>query len=107
MKTTYTVFHPNGTVGHGDIDWPEAPDYALMHPVIERIVGKPMEHVTVLYKDARADMFVNENGHAKGLERNERATAIYRAASVRRGMKSEELPFIVGVAVVFDRVVWR
>jgi hypothetical protein len=66
------------------------------------------EHVSVLFEGKPADMFVDENGHAKNLPRNEAATAIYRAYSLRQHPNTdpESLPFIAGTAVLFDAPVW-
>ena len=56
----------------------------------------------------RADMFVDELGHQKQLMRNGAATVIYRRNAMLRPQVSdaESLSFIVGPAVLFNRVVW-
>ena len=55
-----------------------------------------------------AAMFVDEDGHAKGLPRNEAATAIYRASWMARNPRDdpESLPWIAGDAAIFGRRVW-
>lgn len=84
------------------------------------------EHVAVLYKGERRDMFVGETSSINGRHiRNVRATAIYRANAIeqyRRGnsfdlpkaaerlqaLDPERFPAISGPAVLFpDVIVWR
>jgi hypothetical protein len=112
MKTNYAIFRPgHASAEWHEIDWPEDPGYdrikALISPLLD---GAPLEHVTVLYEDRRADMFVDEKGHVKAepLQRNDRATEIYRANWLKHHPKDdpETLPWIAGVAVLFDRIVW-
>jgi hypothetical protein len=66
------------------------------------------EHVSVLFKGAPADMFVDETGVLKGLPRNEAATAIYRANWLKQHPEQdpEALPHIAGTAVVTGRRIW-
>ena len=71
----------------------------------------PLEHVTVLHDGKRADMFVDEMGHVRmdgPKPRNDVATGLYRAnwMAQHRGQDPEDLPFIAGNAVLFDRIVW-
>jgi hypothetical protein len=57
------------------------------------------------------DMFVDEIGHVRDggpKPRNDAATAIYRANWLRaEGGDPETLPWIAGIAIVFDRRIWR
>lgn len=71
--------------------------------------GGDLEHVSVLFGGRRADMFVDDRGIEKDLPRNEAATAIYRANWLSRhpGADPESIPAIYGLAVLFDRIVWR
>jgi len=82
---------------------------------VEAITGDPMEHVNVFAdfeggRDFRyLDMFVNEMGHIEGMQRNERATAIYRNnVMVHEAVAppAETLPWIAGPAVLFSKRVW-
>jgi hypothetical protein len=121
MNTSFTVYHPDGSVSAGDVDWPEDPTYDQIRALVEPIVGGPLEHVRVLNpKSVEADricegdyldMFVDEIGHVAALgpkPRNDAATAIYRANWLRaEGGDPEDLPWIAGTAIVFDRRVWR
>ncbi len=112
MNTTYRVLRADGSETISEIDWPADPGYHRIKDLIEPLLdGAYLEHVTVLHNGQRADMFVDELGHRKAppLPRNEAATAIYRAATLRRAPKThpESLPCIVGTAILFDRVVWN
>ncbi len=123
MTTTYTVYRTDGTVERGEVVWPLTPSLAQIKSLVEPIVGGPMEHVRVL--DPRSveadqitradylDMFVDElgryihDGHF-GKPRNHAATAIYRANWLRaEGGHPEDLHWIAGDAIVFDRQIWR
>ncbi len=87
----------------GDVPWP------ALRALIERALdGAALEHVTVLWQDRRADMFVDEIGVLKDLPYNEEATAIYRANWLAQhpATEPEALPFIAGPAVLFDDIVW-
>lgn len=89
-------------------------DYAALKPrIVHLLDGGTPEHVAVLWrnpatnKDQRADMFVNEDGHALELPINQLATNIYWASAVARGLTPHpSWAVIVGPAVVFDRPVW-
>jgi hypothetical protein len=110
MHTTFTILHGDGSIQRGEIDWPESPTLDQIRTAVEPIVGEPMEHVRVLDPkcDEYRDMFVNENGHLVARRpRNEAATAIYRHNWLQhRGGDPESLMWIVGNAIVFDRIVW-
>lgn len=107
--TNFTIYHPDGTTQTGDIDWPECPTLDQIRRLVEPIVGEPMEHVRVLDPkcDEYRDMFVDENGHSRRRPRNEDATAIYRHNSLQHeGGDPEDLAWIAGTAIMFDRIVW-
>jgi hypothetical protein len=121
MNTTYTVYHTDSSVSAGSIDWPENPTVDQIKALVEPIVGGPLEHVRVLapamaqavmvsHADYR-DMFVDELGHVRAggpKPRNDAATAIYRANWLRaKGGDPEDVPWIAGTAIVFDRQIWR
>ncbi len=113
MKTTMTFFPvtENGVVLRKWVDLPTEPTYAELKLLIEPLLGGDgvwMEHVAVRVGDAQSDMFVDDNGVWKELPRNDAATDIYRAATLARhpDMDPENLDFIVGPAVLFDRPVW-
>lgn len=116
MKTTYHVYRPGVAEPETfDVDWPDDPGYDKLKALIEPLLGERenLEHVTVLHNDARADMFVSDEGKMAQtwrdpLPRNDAATAIYRRNWMTQhpGGDPEKLPMIVGVAVLFDRIVW-
>lgn len=118
----YTIYRPDGTEERGEVEWPESPGLKLIHHLIDPIVGGDAEHVLVLDPAKvgqyevdpvadRRDLFVDEAGHMREppSPRNENATAIYRANWLRGhpGTDPETLPFIAGVAVLFDQIVWQ
>jgi hypothetical protein len=92
--------------------------YRALKDVIEPITGAPMEHVRV-FGDFNGganyrylDMFVNELGHLSEppLPRNEAATLIYRRNVLYHEpgkYDPEELPWIAGPAVLFEKIVWN
>jgi hypothetical protein len=111
MQTTeYTIIRANGDEEVRSAELPEVPDYFQVKAVVQPLIGEhnDFEHVAVLHDAKAADMFVDENGHMKGLPRNERATAIYRHNWLKQhpGTNPETLPWIVGTAVLFSRRVW-
>jgi hypothetical protein len=122
MITGYTIYRPDGSEEHREVDWPRNPGYELIRNLVEPIVEGPMEHVAVLDPAKvrrrrvdpaldRRDMFVDEIGHVRKdpRPRNEAATRIYRANWLRAhpGTDPETLPSIAGTAVLFHRIVWR
>jgi hypothetical protein len=112
MLTRFTIYWTDGSCQGETIDWPEAPTFAQIKAVVEPIVGSPLEHVRVLDPEAGEyrDMFVDELGHIRAggpKPRNEVATAIYRHNWLKHeGGEPEDLPWIAGTAIVFDRIVW-
>jgi hypothetical protein len=106
----YEIIRPNGTRVMNVIDWIGNPGYDRLSALIKPLLyGADLEHVAVLYDGQRRDMFVDENGHAKVLPRNEVATQIYRHNWLTQHPKTvpESMAYIVGVAVLFpDCIVW-
>src|SRR5262245_12091051 len=93
----YRPGSPTGGPDVLDVVLPAEPSLAALHAVVDPLLGDGavMEHVTVLFDGRRADMFVDEHGHGRGLPRNESATAIYRAAYLANhpGTDAEGLPW--------------
>lgn len=109
MKTAITIFRPAQAPQRKAIELPDTPGIDRLHDILDPILGtRDFEHVYVLHDGHRADMFVDETGHWKGLPRNEDATRIYRTAWMARYPSAdiESLPEIVGTAVLFDNEVW-
>jgi hypothetical protein len=107
MQTGFAILRPDGTIERSAVDWPDDPGYSRIKALIEPLVGGRLEHVSVLYKGQRADMFFNESGAIDGLLENMAATSIYHAARKRRDQDMSDAPWIYGSAVLFDRIVWR
>lgn len=132
MKTKILIMRPDEPHETREVELPAEPNesrrvipppisktfYTELRELVEAIVGQPMEHVTVWADFSggtdyrRADMFVNEFGHvlATGpLPRNGAATDIYRRnALLNQGFTDpEDLPWIAGPAVLFEKIVWR
>lgn len=90
--------------------------YMALRAKVEEITGKPMEHVNVFHGFQSGtlrylDMFVNENGHLMEppLPLNPLATAIYRNNVLLHEpgrYRVDDLPTIVGPAVLFEDKVW-
>lgn len=109
MKTGMKIFHPDGTVDEQSVELPENPGYTHLRDLLTPLLkGGYLEHITVLHDGKRADMFVDEDGHQKRLPRNEAGTTIYRNNWLTQhpGTEPESIPYIVGTAVLFDRIVW-
>lgn len=111
METLYIILRADGSSERGSVNWPEAPGYELIRDLVEPILGADcnMEHVYILGDmRERQDMFVDEIGLWKHLSRNAEATRLYRQATLTQHphLPPESLPYIVGAAVVFDRIVW-
>ena len=117
----YTIFRPDRTSEAGEVDWPADPSYDAIAMLVGPIVGGPIEHVRIL-DPAKAtaehigradyrDMFVDEMSLMRDppAPRNAMATALYRANRLRVHPQDapESLPIVAGVAVVFERVIWR
>jgi hypothetical protein len=110
METFYTILRVDGSSERLSVDWPRDPEYEQIRALVEPILGGAMmEHVYILGdKGEPQDMFVDEIGHWKNLSVNHEATRLYRRATLLRRpeVSPEELNYIVGAAVVFDRIIW-
>jgi hypothetical protein len=109
MKTTMITYRPGEPQHSCQVELPEQPDYQIIKALVTPLLdGAELEHVSVLYRDQRADMFVDEMGHQKGLPRNDPATVIYRTNWLTRYPYTdpESLPWIAGPAIVFTRRIW-
>jgi hypothetical protein len=110
-----TILRVNGTSQVVDVT-PRPNDYAAIKAVVKPLLGMGVmdgfEHVTVWHNGKRTDMFVDEDGHAKLLHRNDAATEVYRGATMA-GMTGEPipddpetLPWIAGDALLFEEHIW-
>lgn len=109
MKTQYHIYRVGKPVETAEIEWPKEPGYRLIKELMMPLLdGAELEHVTVLFKDEAADMFVDEISALKALPRNDDATAIYRANWLKQhpSCDPETLPAIYGTAILFGRRVW-
>ncbi|WP_070096221.1 hypothetical protein [Pseudomonas sp. NBRC 111139] len=109
MNTNYTVIHPDGTELNLHMNLPAAPTLQTLRSlIVPHLAGGDLEQVGVLHNGKGTDMFVDEEGLLKRLPRNDKATAIYRAHYLKQnpGVDPEQLGFIAGTAVIFDRRVW-
>jgi hypothetical protein len=106
----FRVLYVDGTEIEGEAVMTVPPTSEELRRVVEPHLQADMEHVYIFNdrtENHRGDMFVDETGQLKDLPRNESATAMYRRAWVlATGEDPETLPWIAGVAVVFDEVVW-
>ena len=105
----YTVLQPDGRAVDSIATLPRNPTTDDVRSVVNRFLdGGAAEHVAVLHDNRRTDMFVDEHSHLKRLQRNEAATALFRAAALRINPERdpETLPYIAGPAIVFDEPVW-
>ena len=106
----YRVFPvDDSAVETGSVEWPDKPGFSTINKLVQPLIGGGhIEHVTVLHGGERRDMFVDEEGHVKGMDRNDRATSIYRTNWLKKhpGCDPETLPSIAGPAVLFTRRVW-
>jgi hypothetical protein len=106
---TYCVFHVDGSVTLHSAEMSRPPTLDQIYAaVLPHLNGADSEHVSVLHRGRRADMFVNGNGRAFRLPRNDNATAVYRCNWLTRYPTAdpEAMPYIVGPAVLFDQIVW-
>lgn len=114
MKTKFIIMRPDEPHESREVEMVRYPSYGTLRDLLVPIIGcNHIEHVSVLadFKGGldfrRADMFVDEDGHARGLKENGAATAIYRRnAILNQGAKAEDLSWIAGPAVLFERIVW-
>lgn len=109
METKLKIIQPNGEETEMVIDMAPCPTLHDIQAVLAPYFGRAYtERVNVLEDDGYTDMFVDEDGFAKGLPRNEKATAIYRRNWLEQHpqVHPESMNCIVGTAVVFSRRVW-
>jgi hypothetical protein len=116
METRLLIMKPDEPNERRTIELPERPGYPEIRDLVRLLIPgcEHIEHVSVLadfnggLDFRRSDMFVDEDGHAKRLPRNENATIIYRRnALMHQGVKdAETLSWIVGTAVLFQRTIW-
>lgn len=124
MKTKIRWLHPfldDFPIVEGEVELAAEPSIDELHAILDPLLGTShFEHVRVYVGDepwlgpsAYRDMFVDEDGLARGLERNEAATELY----LRNWRMHNPAPHpawamdqaaIVGPAVFFpERIVWR
>ena len=109
MQTKFWVYQPTGEIEEKLADMPEDPGFGRLDAIIRPLLnGADLEHVSVLHDGRRADMFVDDMGVLKKLQRNEAATKIYRANWLAHhpDANPENLSAIYGPAVLFERLVW-
>lgn len=110
IQTGYSIFYADGRVIYGQCKLPERPGYVALQQLLQPILdGALPERVNVWHDGKYTDMFVDEIGMLKGLDRNEAATAIYRANVLEHEDSPpapEDMPAIYGTAVLFARKVW-
>jgi hypothetical protein len=113
MQTKVTIYMPDGTEIERELDWPQDPGYQTIKAFMTECFGPGVdfEQVTVMAPGedkVYTDMFVDEMGHPKGLGRNDKATEHYRRNYLTQNPKTnpDSMPYIVGVAVYFHRMVW-
>lgn len=104
MQTTLTIMRPGEPDELRVFDLAEEPGYDKLRTILTPLLdGGELEHVTVLHDGQRADMFVT-----KDLPFNCRATVIYRNNWLTHHPDADpnDLPPILGPAVLFSRQVW-
>jgi hypothetical protein len=109
MPWKVTIMRPGEDDLEDVIDLPAEPKMPQLQTALRQILGAPNpEHVRVLAHGKMRDMFVDEDGHAKGLALNDSATAYYRASWLKAhpGTPPASLPPIVGPAVLFALRIW-
>lgn len=81
---------------------------SVIRPALRLTDDDHFERVAVLNQGVPTDMFVDECGAVKGLPRNDEATKIYHAFWLTKYPDADvsKLPFIAGIAVLFNRRVW-
>ena len=106
----YTLIKATGETEQGSMTSDShEPGYHAIKAAISGYFDEPFEHVAVLHKGKRTDMFVGETSSINGRHaRNDQATAIYRNNSLTRDpdLDPESIPDIKGPAVVFAGRVW-
>jgi hypothetical protein len=112
IPTKYTIMLPNGERIDHAIEWPQDPGFETIEALVAPLVvfqSGHIEHVYVTSESGeRVDMFVDEKGALKGLDRNEQATVEYRRGYLMAHPKHDpsKMPAIYGTAVLFHRRIW-
>jgi hypothetical protein len=113
IETTYEIIPPQGEIEFYSVKLEGDPGYKKLCQTLDPIFGPHQwEHVSVLWEEKPADMFVDENGRFKNLEFNQRASEIYWANWLMRfgdtpKVRAELISSpIGGKAVLFHRKVW-
>jgi len=110
VKTEFLIYRPGVMLPEmATLDMAEEPTYAEIRAIMRPWFGDPtaeVERVNVLFRNARHDMMVDENGAHKILRVNEAATLIYHEASRAAGRSLIGAAPIFGVAVVPLRRIW-
>ncbi len=107
--TTMIIFRVGAEPETRTVSLEPEPGYDVLKGLIDPCLGGGhLEHVTVLHEGQRTDMFVDDESVAKGLPRNEAATAIYRNNWLTQHPEDdpESLPAIYGPAILMSRRVW-
>ena len=108
MKTKMTLIYPSGQTLAKEVYLPAEPNLDQLYHACGGVIPKGyLEHVRIITDDDEVvSMLVHESGHMERLAYNAVATEHYRRNAVRSGANAEGLPWIVGPAVLFDRIVW-
>ncbi len=108
QPTAYEILIPGVPARTASAALARKPSLSAIKQIVSPVIGPAIEHVSVYLLEGPASMFVDENGHAKGLTRNGPATAFYRRWTLMQAPKRhpEDLPWIAGPAVLFHRRVW-
>jgi hypothetical protein len=112
-RVEYHIIRASGEVSSSFCELPDDAREAwrMVRDIVLDEIGRDnkLEHVLVYWDGKYLDMFVDENGLAQGLPRNEFATRIYRNNIMTHepGVTAEELPFIVGDAVLLSERLWK
>lgn len=119
ITTRYRIMRVDGSSEVRTAELPKEPGYDALRDIIRPLLDdNSFDRVSVLAdfdegENYRAlDMFVDDEGLLKSLRRNEAATTIYRRANLMGrsalppAKHPEQLLFIVGTVVLFDRRVW-
>ena len=119
IATRIMILRPDAPPEIETLALPDDPTYLDLAKLLTPYLEGMLEHVAVLADFSGgidyqpADLFVHERGRLLALPRNDAATVLYRRATMMGHTflaipaHAEELPWIAGVAVLFERRVWR